>query len=258
MIRFSAHLGYQFNEVDFKDRFELAQRFGYRDVEFPNPYVMEKEDIAGLLDKYALKLIQFGTPMGNTNEKGFAAMPGRSREFRFSLEKAISYARYLDCRMIHPMAGCDTIESKTQWQAYLGNMRVCAELFADNDLTVLLEVMSLPTVKGYFLNSFELYSALQHEIGQPNIGLLFDTWHAQIIYGDIFEPLEKYFEQIKHIQISDYPGRHEPGTGNLDFPRFFQILDEKDYQGHVGCEYKPLNSTSTSLNFMKVYQKEKL
>lgn len=256
MIKFSAHLGYQFNEVPFKDRFELAHRYGYRDVEFPNPYVFEKEEVAELLAKYSLNLVQFGTPQGQPGEKGFAAMPQRSAEFRASVDEAVRYARHLHCRMVHPMAGCDSINNRAQWTSYLENIRLCAEIFADNGITVLLEVMSLPTVKGYFLHSFELFTALRNEIPEENIGLLFDTWHAKIIYDDVMHPLIKFWDAIEHIQISDHPGRHEPGTGTINFAHLFQLLEEKNYRGFVGCEYHPLKSTAESLNFMKLFQKE--
>ncbi|HBM3060187.1 TPA: TIM barrel protein [Klebsiella oxytoca] len=251
MIEFGAHLGYQFNEAPFKDRFELAHLHGYKNVEFPNPYIIEKEELADLLKMYSLNLVQFATPQGKEGEKGFAAIPGRSVEFRESVDKAIDYAKFLDCKMVHPMSGCESISCRGDWDTYLKNIQLCAEIFSDNNLVVLLEVMSLPTIKGYFLHSYELYSALMSKIPDGSIGLLFDTWHAKVIYDDVMHPLLKFYNSIKHIHISDYPGRHEPGTGNLDFDSIFQFLNDNNYAGVVGCEYEPLTSTEASIEFIK-------
>jgi len=258
MINFSAHLGYQFNEVPFRERFSLARKSGYRHVEFPDPYCLSKEEIYDLLTENELGLVQFATPLGETGGKGFAALPGRDNAFRESINTAVIYAKHLNCRMIHPMSGCDTISCRGDWKTYVGNMCLCADAFSDHGLTVLLEVMSLPTVEGYFLHSFELFTALKNELPHENISLLFDTWHAKLIYDDVMHALIKFYPQIRHIQVSDHPGRHEPGTGNINFHHLFQFLNEKNYSGFVGCEYKPIGTTLDGLKFMSEFQKEKV
>ena len=54
---------------------------------------------------------------------------------------------------------------------------------------------------------------------------------------------------IKHIQLADTPGRHEPGTGEINYRHLFRLLDEIGYDGWVGCEYTPLHSTSAGLGW---------
>ena len=251
MLRFSAHLGYQFNEVPFAERFAAAAAAGYRAVEFPNPYVFDKNLLADKLAEHQLTLVQFGSPAGRPGEKGIAGYAGREREFRAGLADAVRYARAANCRMIHPMAGVNRIDNKSDWRVYCNNIGYAARYFSDQNITLLLEVMSLPTVKGYFLNSVDMFTALIAQTGDDNIKLLFDTRHKQVISQDDIGDLAKYYEHIAHIQISDFPGRHEPGTGNIDFNEFYRILTERNYQGWLGCEYHPLKDTVSGLSFMK-------
>jgi hydroxypyruvate isomerase len=82
------------------------------------------------------------------------------------------------------------------------------------------------------------------------VKLQYDIYHAQIIAGDLARTLERHIDRIGHIQIADNPGRHEPGTGEINYPFLFDLLDRLGYGGWVGCEYKPLGKTEDGLKWM--------
>ena len=83
--------------------------------------------------------------------------------------------------------------------------------------------------------------------------MIFDTYHAQKITGDVIAAFTKLKALIGHLQISDVPGRHEPGTGAIDFDAFFATVDRSGYSGWAGCEYKPATTTLAGLSSLNKY-----
>ena len=106
MLKFNAHLGFQFNEVPFLQRIEAAAAAGFRAVEFPSPYEFDASLLADHLAQYNLPLIQFAAPAGVT--KGIAALQGKEEEFRHGLLQATRYAKALACSDVHIMSGVTT------------------------------------------------------------------------------------------------------------------------------------------------------
>lgn len=254
MVKLSAHLGYQFTEVPFLDRFALAAAAGYSAVEFPAPYAYEPAQLANLLKKHGLTMVQFSTPSGKNGEKGIAALPHREAEFKESLDTALRYAEALDCKLIHPMSGATSPDSAApNWTTYQRNMQVAARHFADSGVDMLVEVISPATVPGYYMGDFDRCAALLDSLGDTPTHLLFDTYHAQTLTGDMLNCLAQWLPRTRHIQIADHPGRHEPGTGELNFPALFTLLEQAGYKGWVGCEYHPKESTQESLASLAPY-----
>jgi len=255
MIKLCAHLGYQFNEVPFLARFEQAAAAGYRAVEFPMPYAYDCAALKALLRRYDLSIVQFAAPMGDTShgEKGYASFAGREPEFRASLIKAIDYGRALDCQMIHPMAGVVTASDRADWLTYVENVRYAVKVLSEHGMTAIVEVMSPGELPGYFLSRYELAEALFSAVSSPNLKILFDVYHAQALTGDAEAALDQWKGRIGHVQVADFPGRHEPGTGNLDFAAIFARLERSGYDGWVGCEYRPQTTTQDGLRYLGKY-----
>ena len=81
----------------------------------------------------------------------------------------------------------------------------------------------------------------------------YDVYHMQVMEGDLTETIRRNVEKIGHIQIADNPGRHEPGTGEINFGHLFRAIDDADYMGYVGCEYKPFGKTEDGLEWLQPY-----
>ena len=75
----------------------------------------------------------------------------------------------------------------------------------------------------------------------------------QIMEGDLAPTIEANLDRIAHIQLADTPGRHEPGTGEINYPFLFEHLDRIGYDGWIGCEYKPAKGTTEGLGWFAPY-----
>jgi 2-dehydrotetronate isomerase len=254
-MKLSAHLGFQFNEVPFLERFALAARSGYRAVEFPSPYLYDVAVLQRALDDHDLKLVQISAPMGDAakNEKGIAAFSSRRAEFLAGLDKALETACALDCSRIHVMSGIATDTQIASWEIYVENIRTAVEKFAEEGIDTLIEVFSPAEVPGYFMSSFELADQLFASVKHERLRFLFDTYHAAALGFDVAALLERWLPLTGHIQISDFPGRNEPGTGALPFTRLFRQIDASGYDGFVGCEYRPKTDTLSGLVNLRDY-----
>jgi hydroxypyruvate isomerase len=255
MSKLNAHLGYQFTEFEPLERFTQAARAGFKAVEWPAIYPYDPLQLKEIIDAQGLEWIQVTLPLGDARkgEKGLAALPDREEEFIHGLREAIRYANALGASWIHPMAGLVSDWDETTRRTYLKNVRRVAEEAADHGLGTLIEVLSAKEMPGYAMSSYERAEQVITEIGSDFLYLLLDTYHAQIITGDAIGVAKDWADRIGHVQIADIPGRHEPGTGSIDFDRFFGVLESAGYDGWAGCEYKPINGTLQGMAYLRRY-----
>lgn len=256
MPKFAANLSFLFNEVSFPERFARAAKAGFRGAEFMFPYEYPAEQVAGWLAEAGLEMVLFNLPPGDwaVGERGLACLPGREADFRAAVEQAVAYSRVLGCRRLHCMAGLTPAgEDDAATRArYVGNLRHAADCLAAEDVQVLIEpINSRIDMPGYWLDTPAAAFALLAEIDRPNVAVQFDCYHARIMAGDPLPWLEDHLAKIGHIQIADYPDRHEPGSGDIDYPRLFRRLDELGYSGWVGCEYRPRAGTEEGLLWLR-------
>ena len=253
MPRLNAHLGYQFTEFEPMERFTQAANAGFKAVEWPAVYPYDPLRLREIIDSLGLSWVTVSLPFGDAakGEKGVAALPGREEEFIEGLRAAIRYANVLGASWIHPMAGIAVEWNETLRKTYLKNLGRAVEEAADHGLGTMIEVIS--EVPGYVLGSYERAEQVVADIGSDSLCLLLDTYHAEVLTGDVIGVVRNWAGRIGHVQISDVPGRHEPGTGNIDFDRFFAVLEGTGYDGWAGCEYKPIHGTLAGLTHLRRY-----
>ncbi len=117
--------------------------------------------------------------------------------------------------------------------------------------TLLIEPINQRDMPGYFLSYQDEAHAIRAEVGAPNLKVQMDLYHAQIMEGDLAVKLKQYLPHIGHIQIAGVPERHEPDTGEVNYPYLFRLLDELGYDGWLGCEYRPAQGTVEGLGWMR-------
>ena len=255
MLKFAANLSFLFTEAAFPDRFKLAADAGFGGVEYLFPYDYPAKDIRHWLTENKLQQVLFNLPPGDwaAGERGLACLPHRQGEFAEGVEQALNYAMLLDCERVHCMAGLRPwgVAEEELEANYVSNLRFAADRFATVGATVMIEpINSRIDMPGYWLDDIDKALRLIETIGRSNVRLQLDLYHAQIIQGDLARSIEENIAQIGHVQIADNPGRHEPGTGEINYPFLFSLLDRLGYAGWVGCEYKPLTTTEAGLGWL--------
>lgn len=256
MPKFAANISLMFQEVPFLERFKTASSAGFKAVEFLFPYDYSADEIAAHLQENGLVNVLFNMPPGNwaAGERGMAALPSRREEFREGVEKAIGYAKVLGTPNLHVMAGLipggHTAEHRS---AFIDNLKYAADKCAAHGINILIEPINQRDMPGYFLSLQASAHAICEEAGCPNLKVQMDFYHAQIMEGDLATTFRKYQARIGHIQIAGVPERHEPDTGEVNYPYLFDLLDECGYDGWVGCEYRPAKSTEEGLGWLKAF-----
>ena len=257
MPKFAANLSMMFNEVPFLDRFEAAAKAGFKAVEFLFPYDHPAAEIRARLDRFGLKQALFNAPPGDWSkgERGTAIFPGRRDEFHAGIEKALHYAKALSCPKLHVMAG--VLPAGTGRQSaedcYVENLQFAAKLAKAAGVLILIEPLNPRDMPGFFLMSLPEGQQIIERTGSANIKLQLDLYHRQITGGDLTKTIEHYLPLSGHVQIADVPGRHEPGTGEINFAPLLELLDQLGYDGYVGCEYRPKAGTVEGLGWAKDY-----
>ncbi|MDA7417679.1 hydroxypyruvate isomerase family protein [Xenophilus arseniciresistens] len=245
MPRFAANLSMLYNEHEFLDRFAAAAKDGFTGVEYLFPYAFAAEDIAQRLKAHGLTQALFNAPPGDwdAGERGIACLSGREAEFAAGITKALAYAQVLQCPRVHVMAGLlPAGASRDDVRAtYVANLRLAARQAAAQGVDILIEPINTRDMPGYFLNLQGQAHALVQEIGEPNVKVQFDLYHAQIMEGDLAMKLREFLPtgRVGHVQIAGVPQRHEPDLGELNHPYLFAELDALGYTGWIGCEYRP-------------------
>ena len=255
MPKFAANLSFLFTDVPFPARFKRAAAAGFKGVEYLFPYDYPAHEVADWLRDNDLEQVLFNLSPGDwaAGERGLACLPHRQGEFAESVEQALNYAMALDCPRLHCMAGLRPagVDEAVLEATYIANLRYAADRFATIGATVMIEpINSRIDMPGYWLDSVDKGFCLLEAVDRSNVKLQYDLYHAQIMAGDLARTLEANLQRIGHIQIADNPGRHEPGTGEINYPFLFEQLDWLGYDGWVGCEYKPLTTTEAGLGWL--------
>ncbi len=255
MLKFSANLSMLFNELPFPDRFAAAAKAGFRGVEYVSPYDYEPAEIAARLDDNGLEQVLFNMPVGdwNAGERGIAIFADRTDEFKQGVSKAIDYARALGCKQVNCLAGiapADADHAALQ-DTLEANLRYASAELAAADLRLLIEPINTTDMPGFFVNTSAQAVDIIASVAAPNLFLQYDAYHMHIMEGAQAKTIERHGALIKHVQIADHPGRHEPGSGEIDFDQLFAALDRAGYDGWIGAEYKPATTTTYGLGWLK-------
>ena len=259
MLRFSANLTMMFNEVEFPDRFGKAAAAGFKAVEYMFPYPYEKDALAEKLRAFGLEQVLINLPAGNweVGERGIALRPDRVGEFKDGVGLAASYAKALGCTRVNCLVGLTPrdVPVEAARQTLAANLRFAAGALAAEGIMLLVETINTRDMPGFYLSTTHDFLALVKEVGHPNVYYQYDVYHMQVMEGRLTETIRSNIDRIGHIQVADEPGRHEPGTGEINYPNLFRFIEEAGYKGFIGSEYRPAGRTEDGLGWVREYLK---
>jgi hydroxypyruvate isomerase len=257
MPKFAANLTMMFNEVEFLDRFEAAANAGFKGVEYLFPYDYDRDQLAELLSKHGLTQVLHNLPAGDwdSGERGIACHPDRVGEFQDGVGQAIEYATALNCTQVNCLAGIapKAVAADRVHKTFVDNLKFAASKLEDAGIRLLIEPINTIDIPGFYVIGTAQGRSIINDTGSSNLFLQHDIYHMQIMEGDLARTIESNLDIIRHMQIADNPGRNEPGTGEINFSYLFDLIDSADYEGWIGCEYRPAGDTNDGLGWIKPY-----
>jgi len=253
MVNLAANLSMMFNEVDFMSRFKEASNLKFKAVEYLFPYDFPKDNILNELKENNLNQILFDLPAGDweAGDRGIATDPSRVNEFKDGVELAIEFANIINPKNLTCLVGKkpSSVSDVQAKDTLVENLLFAAKELDSSDFKLLVEPINTVDIPGYWLCKTNQALDIINEVNHPNLNLQYDIYHMQIMEGNVINTIKNNLKIIGHMQLADNPGRHEPGTGELNYPVIFEEINSMGYEGWIGCEYVPLENTVTGLNW---------
>lgn len=238
----------------FDQRFEAAAKAGIGSAQLVNEWVPWDDAEYKRINALRRSLgVGIDALLGQENWKNRPVSlvnPEHRDGFLADLRRAFVAAKKLECPRIIVMSGDDRpgVRHAGQYASVVEGLKRAGELAARENLTVIIEPLnSLVNHPGYFLTSaVEGLKAIK-EVDNPHVKLLFDIYHEQVQEGNIIDTLTKNVQHIAVFHVADCPGRHDPGTGELNYANIYRAIAQTPFQGHIAMEYLPVGEQVGSL-----------
>jgi len=252
-----ANLTMLFNDLPIPARIAAAAGAGFEVVEIQFPYEAELADLIKAREAAGVEMCLINVPAGDreAGEAGLMGLPGREADFRTAVDTCLTYAKGLGVTRINSLAGKPPPEAFAEArETVVENLKYAADRFAEIGATVLVEPVNPTDVPGFLFNELEPALAAVRTVDRDNVKVLFDFYHMAQTEASLAEAVHRAGSLIGHVQFADVPGRHQPGTGTVDFKSGLTALKEIGYAGYVSAEYWPAGSTEASLDWMSDFQ----
>jgi hydroxypyruvate isomerase len=253
--KFTANIAFMFADRPFLERIDAAKAAGFNYVECHFPYEFSVQTLKERLDAAGIRLTGLNTSPGDTakGEWGLAAVPGREKDFEVHFDQALEYASSLGASVLHVMAG-NTPFNDRSLGTYISNLQDAARKAEPKNINLILEPLNRRDMPKYFIAKSDDIVETLKKIDRPNVKLLFDVYHVQIMEGDLVRRLERHRPYIGHVQIAAVPSRAEPDEGEVNLPTILEALEAVEYNGFIGLEYKPRARTEEGLQWIAKYR----
>jgi len=251
MTRFSANLGFLWNDLPLPEAIHAAKGAGFDAVECHWPYATDAKDVKTALDATGLAMLGLNTDRGDvtSGENGLSALPSREEDARQAIDQAIAYANAIGTKNIHVMAG---FASGSEAHAvFVENLRYATTQAGPHGITILIEPLNHYDAPFYFLQTTAQAKEVIAQVGAPNLKLMFDCYHMQLMEGNLTRKITELLPIIGHIQFAGVPTRGVPDQGEVAYGHIFDHISKMGFEGPLGAEYKPVGDTHDSLGWMK-------
>jgi len=225
-----------FNGQDFVDSMEKISAIGIRNYEFWTWWDKDLKAIKDANEKFGLNTVAFCTKFISLVD------PYKREEYIAGLRESIEAASFLGCkRLITQVGNNNGYSRKIQHKSIVDGLKACVPMLEEAGIVLLVEPLNTYVDHpGYYLSSsFEGFEIID-EVGSPNVRLLFDIYHQQIMEGNIIRNFTANVDKIGHFHAAGNPGRHELYFGEINYREVFKAIDESGYNGFIGFEYFPL------------------
>jgi len=240
---FTPNLSLLWASLPLADRFEQAAAAGFGAVELWWPGDEAARALPGLAAKTGLRVALLNFDGGDlaAGQRGLAADPRRRGELRTHVPEALAIARDCGCARLNLLVG-QRLRGYSRGQQLAcaqDNVVWAADRAAAAGCEVTIEALSPATSGDCLLTTTAAAAAFIAGTGRRNVRLQYDAFHMQQTEGNLTATIDAHWDLIGHIQIADVPGRHEPGTGEINYRYLLRYLGDRGYRGAVGLEYVP-------------------
>lgn len=250
----SACIEPMYGELPFLERFRAAREDGFQYVEFWGWTDKDLEAVRAAAESAGIGIAGF-----NGDAELSLIDPGQREAYLAFLRRSVEAARKVGARSltIHSNglgAGgavidpCDGLSDTVKLCAMFDTLKACAEIAEESGVSMNLEPLNVTTDHvGNFLRTTRMAAEMTRLIGSPRLKVLYDVYHMQLNEGGICDNIRAYGDQFGHIHVADAPGRHEPGTGEINFANVMACLEEIGYTGLIGFELVPKTTTAEAV-----------
>lgn len=259
-MKYCACIDTLFTELPFYDRFQAAKDAGFESIEFWSWDDKDAQRMKAAADAAGIKISGF-----NGDSKCSLIDPTHKAEYLAYLNKSVDFAKAVGASSVtihsnalgdggvvvnHYTELSDTVKICSMYDTLLA----CAQIAEQRDINMNLEALNIITDHvGNYLQTTRMGAEMCRLIGSKRLRILFDIYHMQLNEGNLCGNIRDYFDQIGHVHVADAPGRHEPGTGEINYRKIFSLLAELGYQERIGFELFPLTTTSEAVKAINSY-----
>jgi len=246
-IRLSFMLWTMDTQASFDHCIEMVAEAGYQGVELVREHQSwSREETARIMGRMRSLGLVFDAMAGMP--AGFAD-PGQSADFLTQLAAQVSAAKELECPKIILMSGkrLEGVSPASQHQTAIENLKRAGDAISKDDMDIVIEPIDALENPTTYLTTVSEGFEIVRAVGNPEIKVLYDIYHEQRGYGNLIEKLEQNIEWVGLVHVADVPGRHEPGTGEIDYDNIYRKLAELKYDKYIAMEFYPTEDPVESL-----------
>ena len=256
MLKKSIHIDLIYQELSFEERFAAAKRDGFDAVELY--WKWEGRNLAKIKELLEENKLQLSAISGDLPENEMISMcdPAQKETYLESVRRSLEASEILGNRIIMLHAAAisaqppfsalplsEEFSDNRKFCAMYDVMKTIAPWAEKKGITFVLEPLSEIAHSGYLLKDTKTCGDLVRAVNSPNVKILYDAYHAYLEEGKLCETISQYIDDIGLVHIADAPGRHEPGTGAVNWKNVLKHLVSLSYDGYVSFEFYP-ESTS--------------
>src|SRR5580698_9122431 len=223
----------------FEENLERVAQAGYRHVELVGEFKKwSEEDTRRILAR--MQALKISIDATTVMTLGFADPLGGDA-FVAELKRSIPVVRGLGCSQIIMVSGkrIEGVAPEVQHRACVETLTRAAEVLGAAGMGCLLEPIDRLENPPIYLNGVTEAFEIARAVNSPQVKVLYDLYHEQREFGNLIEKLEKNIDQVGLIHIADVPGRHEPGTGEINYGNVYRKLGQLKYEGMIAMEFYP-------------------
>lgn len=256
----SACIEPMYSEIPFLDRFQAAKDDGFDYVEFWSWTDKDLDAVKAAAEKAGIQISGFN------GDADFSLIdPTHKEKYLDFLKKSVAAAQRIGAKSVtihsnalgdggivvnHYTELSDTVKLCSMYDMLLD----CAKIAEQSGIAMNLEPLNITTDHvGNFLAHTQMAAEMTRLIGCPMLKVLYDVYHMQLNEGAICDTIKENADQFGHIHVADAPGRHEPGTGEINYAKVFACLEEVGYTGRIGFELFPETDTKTAVKAIMSY-----